>query len=393
MYKYSKYIYILKNIIMGLFLINILSKYESISLFFVLTCYLSILLNDYLRNIYFYKNNKKYITSLIISLLAGAWLMIFIKGGTEFYFFTILYEIVIFLDGISQKVLLASHILLYFYAIIIDEAEIISILTKAFWKNNSLDFLFRITTYGMFAVIFLYLKLQITERKNVQDLNKELKLAYEKLKQYSAKVEELAIAKERNRIAADIHDFLGHSLAALIMHLDFLENVLDKEDKDKIMEIVKKTQNIARESMQKLRATVYALKEEKSSLKQSLKELIDNLTINEKIEIILNTNEDIENITPEIKNIIYRTVQEGLTNSVKHGKATEIIINVYRKKDGIELIIKDNGIGCKNIIKGNGLNNIEKRISSYDGEISYSSNDGGFILHIFIPIKEGKVLV
>ncbi|QIB27899.1 sensor histidine kinase [Caloranaerobacter azorensis] len=393
MYKYSEYGYILKNAIMILLLINVIPKYKSISLILVLIGYLCTLLNDHLRYTYFYKNDKKYIISLIISFLTGTWLIIFIKGGTELYFFMILYEIIISLDGLLQKILLISHALLYFFATNINKAKVSSILTKTFWKNNGFDFLFIITTYAMSVILFLYLKLQITERKKVQDLNKELNLAYKKLKQYSANVEELAIAKERNRIAADIHDFLGHSLVALIMHLDFLENVLNQEYKDKenIMEIVRKTQNIARESMQKLRTTVYMLKEEKSDLEQSLKELINTLNINEKIKIILNTSKDIENIAPEIKNIIYRTVQEGLTNSIKHGKATKIIINIYTNKNKIELVIKDNGIGCKNVIKGNGLTNIEKRISNYNGEILYSSNNEGFTLHMFIPIEEGKV--
>ena len=84
---------------------------------------------------------------------------------------------------------------------------------------------------------------------------------------------------------------------------------------------------------------------------------------------------------------MYKTIQESITNSIKHGKATEINISITREKKGIRLILTDNGVGCNKIIKSNGLIGIENRVTSLNGSVKYFSNDNlGFGIDICIPI-------
>lgn len=394
MYKYSIYAFYIKNIIMGTIFISLLSNFQYVSIkpFLVLTAFIMLMINDCLRYRFFNRDYNKYYISLLLSFAVGVW---FLFTYTDFYFYALLFEILIFLNKKFLKIFLTGHILIFLIRYIYSNNKIIPILSISYWKENGLDFLEGTLFYIMFIFIFLYIRVEFNERIRAQKLNDELNQAYDKLKEYSSKVEELTITKERNRVASEIHDVLGHSLTALIMHLDFLENVIDR-DTQKAKGIISKCQRLARESMKGLRKAVYTLKEEEKSkgLKTSINELINNFTVNESIKIDLNLEDDLENISPNIKNIIYRTVQEALTNGIRHGKATEFLIDIFDVKDGVKFRINDNGIGCEEIVMENGLCNIKKRIYSVGGSVTFSSKaDKGFFIEAYIPLKEVELIL
>lgn len=395
MYKYSRYAFYIKNVIICIICINLFLSFEYMSLkaFCVIGVFIALIINDYLRYKFFYRYYNKYYISFLISFIIGVW---FLFTYNDFYFYALLFEMLIFFNKKVLKIFLITHILIFLGSRHIYSNDVIShIFLADYWRKNGLDFLQSTLFYIMGICIFLYIRAEWKGRIDAQNLNDELNRAYDKLKEYSSKVEELTIAKERNRVASEIHDSLGHSLTALIMHLDFLENVVDKDtEKTKVM--ISKCQSLARGSMEGLRRAVYALKEEEHSkgLKTSINELIDNFIINEGIKIRLTLEESIENISPDIKNIIYRTVQEGLTNGIRHGKATEISIDIFYKNDGIEFKIKDNGVGLEEIAMGNGLGNIEKRIDLVGGRVTFSSRiHEGFSIDAYIPLKEVKTVV
>lgn len=86
--------------------------------------------------------------------------------------------------------------------------------------------------------------------------------------------------------------------------------------------------------------------------------------------------------------VIYRIIQEGMTNAVRHGKAKEIFISIAKENDTLILIIEDDGIGCENIKPDFGLHHMQERIALLQGDIRfYGSN--GFVILAEIPIREG----
>lgn len=98
------------------------------------------------------------------------------------------------------------------------------------------------------------------------------------------------------------------------------------------------------------------------------------------LKINLNIDEKIENYPPEYKNLLYTIIKESITNSIKHGKGDEISVDLKIEED-IILKVKDNGIGCNEIIKGSGLRGIEERTNKFNGNIKYISKKGeGFEL-------------
>jgi signal transduction histidine kinase len=201
-------------------------------------------------------------------------------------------------------------------------------------------------------------------------------------------IEKLTITKERNRVAQEIHDSLGHSITGLIMHLDYLEKINNKKPEENET-VIKKCQDLSRNAMKDLRKAVFALKEndEMNSLHESIEELIKNLE-NESINIIYKKQGIIEKLPPEIKFITYRIVQEVITNSIKHGKANEIVLELIndKKTNNFYIMESDNGIGSDRILVGNGIKGIEDRIRVFNGEVSIKTKKNmGFNINISIP--------
>lgn len=86
-------------------------------------------------------------------------------------------------------------------------------------------------------------------------------------------------------------------------------------------------------------------------LKNSIERLIQNITSTGNINVIFNFDRETEELSPDYKNIIYSIIREGLTNSIKHGRADEVYINIVIKERKINIVLKDNGLGCSEIIK------------------------------------------
>jgi signal transduction histidine kinase len=234
-------------------------------------------------------------------------------------------------------------------------------------------------------ILFGYKALR-KEKREVERLNKELGLSYKKLKDQSEQIEELTRTKERNRVAEEIHDNLGHNLIALNMNLDVTEKIIDK-DIDKAKELINKSYILTKRSVDDLRKAVYALKEKATkTFIDSLKEIVANIEDTGKVKIILDVEESIEEILPEYKDIIYTSIKEIITNSVKHGKCSEINISIKAYLEEIKIIVSDNGVGCDEFIKGNGLLGIEKRIMDYKGKINYDNSiSKGFKIELVLP--------
>ena len=89
-------------------------------------------------------------------------------------------------------------------------------------------------------------------------------------------------------------------------------------------------------------------------------------------------------VNPEISLALYRLIQEGLTNSVRHGKANHVEISIYFMDQQLEVTLKDNGKGCKQIHKGNGIMGMEERLAQLGGSIQLKAIDAGFNLNDYV---------
>jgi signal transduction histidine kinase len=343
------------------------------------------LVNDYVRSAKLKSDTKYSYISLFFSICASSLLQYIVVGAsTNLYQYCPLFEFFNF-KRVILKIFISIHFSLYLLHFFITPLNLQSTnINMSFFLTFSLMILFYFSIIGM---LYNKKKLEI-EKEEVKQLNEKLKLANIKLQKYSLDVEEAAISRERTRVAQELHDSLGHSLMALVMHLEFAKKIYTIKPK-KVEEVLSQSEKIAKASICDLRKAVTLLNSELEikDFDNSIEKLINNFYLFSNIKMIFNTNININDLSSIIKTSIYKIIQESITNSLKHGNATEINIKITTTRENVELIITDNGIGCSNVIKSNGLNGIENRINLLRGIIYYlNHNDSGFGIRVFIPL-------
>ena len=223
------------------------------------------------------------------------------------------------------------------------------------------------------------------ERQKKDVLYRELLDAHRKLKQYSDEVGRLSVVEERNRIARDIHDTIGHNMTALIMQLQMAEH-LYKEDAAKAAELLASAVGTAKDSLSGIREVVETLRggetaDPKDAIRLLAAEFADKTGVEIKLEITEDEGEGTpgkpsEKRNPAVDMALYRIVQEALTNAVRHGKATEISIDIQYLHREIRFRIRDNGTGAQDIKEGFGLKGIRERAEAFGGKVTIVSGQG-----------------
>ena len=240
-----------------------------------------------------------------------------------------------------------------------------------------------------FAVLFgFYLRVIFTQARNTAILYNDLKQSHERLEQYARDVEVLGAAQERNRIAREIHDTLGHTLTALIMQLEAGEMVLPANSGPAIQRIAR-ARELGRQAMVNLREAVQTLRHESAEdFEANMRGAAAALGLSES-GFVLQITGDYRQRSAPVQLCIYRALQEALTNAVRHGQATEVRAEL-NCAEATHLIIQDNGTGTGAVEKGFGLMGMEERVKGLKGSIKLSSAPGqGFRLDIWLPGKKG----
>lgn len=149
---------------------------------------------------------------------------------------------------------------------------------------------------------------------------------------------------------------------------------------------------VARQGITDVRRSVKALRPdalEKYDLEDAIKQTIDEMRRVSNVEIEYYCNTQLNCFNGDEEEVIYRIVQESITNSIRHGEASRILVDIERKYGTLIVKIKDNGKGCKNIQKGFGLHHMEERLQLLQGQLTYNGDDG-FTVEAQIPIRWGE---
>ena len=244
------------------------------------------------------------------------------------------------------------------------------------------------------AIIFVVAFTQITvseqnARLEVERLAKELSQANQQLREYAMRAEELAAAEERNRIAREIHDGLGHYLTALNMQLKASQAVF-QQNPATALESLSKAQTLAQEALADVRRSVSALRADpagKKPLPDTFREFVEENSSQE-LKITFQLTGQPQPISPQAELALFRTAQEGLTNIRKHSRATQASCLLEYSEKQVSLMIRDNGIGSQDAGKGYGLLGLNERLHLLGGQVkTVSSPDEGFTLVVSLPIS------
>jgi len=244
--------------------------------------------------------------------------------------------------------------------------------------------------FGLFCgmvFVILYSQIVINEQKTrneVERLYSELSVANRKLQEYTVQVEELATVQERNRLARDIHDGLGHYLTALNMQIKAAQAILD-QDRPRALDALNKAQNLAEGALSDVRHSVAALRGE-STLSQPLPEALESLLSECRVEGLvaeLNVTGDYRILAPQADLTLYRTGQEALTNVRKHALASRVDMTLRYEADKVCLTVFDNGIGAEKLEGGFGLFGLRERIQLLRGQVAiHTAPRQGFCIEV-----------
>lgn len=253
--------------------------------------------------------------------------------------------------------------------------------------------------YILFIVYsVLLLREELFEKEHVKLLNEQLNEMNEELKKANLELENYAKesiimtqTKERNRLAREIHDTLGHTLTGIIAGVDACIAMISIAP-DLTKQQLEVISDVARQGMKDVRRSVNALRPdvlEQGGLLGAILKMIDEMKLTTSANIVFENHIKTLKFSEDEEDVIYRIVQESVTNAIRHGKAKNIKITMEREYSIVTIMIQDDGIGAKEIKQGFGLHHMKERIDLLKGEISYDGSDG-FTVIAKIPIRWGE---
>jgi two-component system sensor histidine kinase UhpB len=227
--------------------------------------------------------------------------------------------------------------------------------------------------------------MDITERKKLQD-----ELAAQSIARQKQVTEATIMAQEKERaeIGRELHDNINQILTTTKMYLDMA--ITEEDIREELM--LKSHQNIssAIEEIRSLSKSLVPPSLGDIGIKEAISEMINNLNVSQKIDIRLRTSGIVKSTIPgNIQLMVFRIVQEQVSNIIKHSKATEAEIKLAVAKNELTVTITDNGTGFepKKRMKGIGLMNITSRAEVHNGKVEIVSSPGnGCTLRISIPL-------
>jgi signal transduction histidine kinase len=242
----------------------------------------------------------------------------------------------------------------------------------------------------IFVIIFMQMYIEEENANNkIKQLIIELEAANKNLKNYSNQVEELTIVRERNRLAREIHDGLGHYLTVIHMQIQAAKAVM-KNSPEKAIVLLTIAQKQSQEALIDVRKSVTALRDSEEAripLSERINQLV-HTTSTDKLHITSEIKGKAKSGSPHLELTIFRIIQEGIQNCIKHAQASKLKITLdYEEEGKLRLNIRDNGVGTEKINGGFGLIGMKERVQQLGGSLNYSGKIGeGFTIEVEVPI-------
>lgn len=214
------------------------------------------------------------------------------------------------------------------------------------------------------------------ERLEQKEIYEELLSEYRRMKRLHIAAEDNARLEERTRIARDIHDSVGHRLTALIMKLE----MLNIQEKNSVYEELKE---MARESLEETRSAVKALQIKESEGIATVIHLIRKLESENHLRVQFTLNQGVlsATITNEMSVVLYRVIQEALTNIMRHGDTRDAHITLSKSAaDDILFEISNPIKNRKPFSFGFGLNSMKERVEEINGKLQVYQTEDRFVV-------------
>lgn len=367
----EKYMIFLRYGYILLFIITFSEKYRKIGLLDIVFLLIYII-NNQIRYFALSNNNAYKIPSLIVEILLCS--NLYILGGN--------FGILIFIPALLDIIYMYNSI----YSLIYIMGIIVLIIVQGH-LILLMDFL--VAALPIFLLL-TRIKDEKVRKVEAQDLydklrqkDEELKRVNMELEAYASTIEEITVLRERNRISREIHDNVGHALSTIIIQLGAIEKIC-KVNGEEASIMAENLSNFTKESMERVRGAVRDMKPRELEEYQgiiAISEMIKNFQKLTGIEVKLRVSDKVWKLNSDQTMAIYRIIQEFLSNSIRHGKATKVNIFLNFLETHLRVHLKDDGVGCSNVVTGVGLQSIKERVAVWGGNTEYFTKQGeGFEL-------------
>lgn len=241
------------------------------------------------------------------------------------------------------------------------------------------------------ALNLAYINFLVDRQHQIQAQLSQLTKANSELQNYANLSEKIAENRERKRIARDIHDTVGHALTGISAGIDAVAILIDVNPE------------AAKKQMQKISAAAkQGLKDVRKVLNQMRPGALKNYTLQASLTKMLKEYSDLSHVKIDFnydwgkvtfakttENVIFRIIEETVTNSLRHGHASQIDINCEIIPHYYRMILHNNGKSIGHIKPGFGLTQMKERVAIIDGQIKFDGHDG-FTTTVLIPRGESE---
>jgi signal transduction histidine kinase len=291
---------------------------------------------------------------------------------------------ILVLPAISQAIfnlrpLLAAGVGVYLFAI-----NVVAWAIFSGWRGAMEGVMDYAAAFAFTVVFSVITKQAITAREREAKLRREVEAANALLRAHAAQAEEFATTRERNRVAREIHDGVGHYLTVVKTQLDAAAGLLESQP-ERARHAVTVAARLTADALDDLRRSVSALRTEtaRAPLPEALRMLSEEAGLPVKVRV----EGEARLLPPGFEHALFRSAQEGLTNIRKHAgaSAAEVALD-FRQPDRVILAVTDNGKGAGEAKTGFGLLGIRERIEVLGGRVeSGNCTGGGFALRVEVP--------
>lgn len=275
-------------------------------------------------------------------------------------------------------------------------AAIIGVVLPGYLRFGNWEFSFFTTLTFITAFVFVIAFVRLNQaaeaaQQQAEQLAGQLADANRRLGDYAIQAEELATIQERNRLAREIHDNLGHYLTVINVQISAARALMNNNEHARADAALEKAGRLTQEGLTAIRQSISSLRE--SALgRRSLPNAIADLAAETQAAGVvaeLHTDGPIRRLDARAELTLYRAAQEGLTNVRKHARASRVDLTLdYNSPDSVTLTIQDNGIGPTQteIASGFGLLGLQERARQLGGHVSVQTAPGqGYSLIVHLP--------
>jgi signal transduction histidine kinase len=234
-----------------------------------------------------------------------------------------------------------------------------------------------------------------TTRRESQALLADLQQAHRQLQEYALRAEEMAVVEERNRLAREMHDTLGHRLTLASVQLEAAQR-LCPTDSERAASLVGAVREQVREALAELRVTVATLRspvEADLQLRSALRRLMSHFEETTGLTIHRVLPNEMPLLPDAHRLALYRAAQEALTNIQKHAGAQQVWLVLAASDGAVTLLVGDDGRGISRdgAENGFGLHGLRERAQQLDGELHLEPRPGGgtqLSFRLPLPVEE-----